>query len=172
MLNHEKTRHLDLVPQNTKELSIRRTDEGLLMFKEKDQEEKLVSLVRCFPWSAPDRYLSLRDEDGQEVYLIETIDQLSPDNRMAILDSLKEEGFLFEVELVRSVVKEFELRTWIVETKQGVRKFQTSLTEWPMQLSGDRLLVKDVDGDLYLIEDLSNVEKKTREHIWAFIDQE
>ena len=35
-----------------------------------------VRPARCFPWSVPDCYISLRDSEGREIVLLESLSQL------------------------------------------------------------------------------------------------
>ena len=41
-------------------------------------EERAVRLHRCFPWSEPGRYISLRDTENEEFALVTSLDDLSP----------------------------------------------------------------------------------------------
>ena len=129
-----------------------------------------VRVARCFPWSEPGRYISLRDTDDQEVALVRDVTELKPDSRRALAYSLLEAGFVLEIEAILDVEEEIEIRTFEVRTRQGVRKFQTMRDEWPRDLPGGGLLIRDVVGDLYLLRDAEILDPKSRKLLWAFID--
>ena len=35
-----------------------------------------ATAARCFPWSLPESYISIRDAEGKELALLETLDEL------------------------------------------------------------------------------------------------
>ena len=105
-----------------------------------DGEAVPVRLRQCFPWSEPHRHLSLRDDDDEEVALIEDPASLPMESRLALEQALAEAGFVLEVTRVLSIEEEVEIRQWKVETKHGVRSFQTHLDDWPRALPRGRPL--------------------------------
>jgi hypothetical protein len=129
-----------------------------------------VSVRLCFPWSEPRRLLSLRDDDEEEVALVEDPALLDAASREAVERALAEAGFVLEVTRVLEIVEEVEIRHWIVETRQGRRAFQTHLDAWPRALRGGGLLVRDVAGDLYRLSNPEELDRRSRELLWAFVD--
>ena len=93
-----------------------------------------VRLRQCFPWSEPQRHISLRDDREREVALVADPASLDDESRRAIEHALAEAGFVLEVTRVLSVDEEVEIRQWTVETRQGRRSFQTHLDDWPRVL--------------------------------------
>src|SRR6187402_1553467 len=98
-----------------------------------------VRLRQCFPWSEPHRHLSLRDDTDREVALVEDPGLLTDASRTAIERALAIAGFVLDVTRVVSIEEEVEIRTWVVETTQGERSFQTHLDDWPRPLPGGAL---------------------------------
>lgn len=150
-------------------LILRNSGDGRL-FAIVDGEEVAVRLRQCFPWSEPHRHLSLRDEDDEEVALVEDPTTLAPASRRAIELALAEAGFVLEVVRVLSIDEEVEIRQWKVETKHGPRSFQTHLDDWPRSLPMGGLLIRDVGGDLYLLAAPKALDNRSRELLWAFVD--
>ena len=66
--------------------------------------------------------------------------------------------------------EEVEIRTWKVETRQGPRSFQTRLDDWPTEVPGGGIVIRDVSGDLYLVADPNGLDEGSRERLWAFVD--
>ncbi len=128
-----------------------------------------VRVRQCFPWSEPHRHLSLRDVEEREVALVDDPESLSAASREALERALAEAGFVLEVTRVVSIDEEVEIRQWEVETRHGLRSFQTHLDEWPRQLPGGGLLIRDVAGDLYRLT-VTELDKKSRDLLWAFVD--
>jgi len=152
--------------ENTTEVRI----QNGLLFAIVDGEPVSVRLRQCFPWSEPHRFLSLRDEDDEEVALIEEPAVLAPESRYAIEQALAEAGFVLEVTRVVSIEEEVEIRQWKVETKHGPRSFQTHLDDWPRALPNGGLLIRDVAGDLYLLATPGEMDRRSKELLWAFVD--
>jgi hypothetical protein len=126
--------------------------------------------MRCFPWAEPGRYVSLRDDTGAEVALVRDPAELDSVSRNALESALAEAGFLLEVTGILAVDAEVEVRHWKVETRQGARRFQTGLEDWPRPLPGGGFLLRDVSGDLYRIPEPEDLDTSSQSLLWAFID--
>ncbi len=135
-----------------------------------DGEPVAVRLRQCFPWSEPRRHLSLRDDDDNEVALVQDPNTLDAESRQALENALAEAGFVLEVTHVLEIEEEVEIRHWTVATKQGKRTFQTHLDDWPRELPTGGRLIRDVGGDLYHLADPKHMDKRSRELLWAFVD--
>ena len=129
-----------------------------------------VVVRRCFPWSEPTRHISLRNDDDVEVALVRDPSRLDPESRAALELALAEAGFLLELTRIVSVEEEVEIRHWSVDTRQGPRTFQTRLDDWPRTLPGGAILIRDVAGDLYHIRAPAELDRQSRDLLWAFVD--
>jgi hypothetical protein len=132
--------------------------------------ETPVELVRCFPWSAPGRYLSLRDAGGAERAFVSDARELDAVSRAALDGALARAGFVLDVVRVCAVEEDFELRTWNVETDCGPRRFQTPLDAWPRPLGDGVWVVEDVHGDSYRLRDLARLDPRSRAILRGFAD--
>lgn len=150
-------------------LALRSSGDGRL-FATVDGEAVAVRLRQCFPWSEPQRHISLRDEDDAEVALVEDPASLAPESQLALEQAVAEAGFVLEVTRVLSIEEEVEIRQWKVETRQGSRSFQTHLDDWPRVLPMGGLLIRDVGGDLYVLAAPREMDRRSKELLWAFVD--
>jgi hypothetical protein len=130
-----------------------------------------VVVVRCFPWSVSQRFISLRDTDDNEVAFVEDPAALDPESRAALDESLACVDFAFEIIEIRSCEEEVEIRTWEVETRQGRRRFQTRRDEWPREIPGGALLIRDVAGDLFVVREPEKLDRRSQSLLWAFVDE-
>lgn len=135
-----------------------------------DGSQRAVRVHRCFPWSEPGRFLSLRDNDNEEFVLVATLDDLESESRRVLERAIVEAGFVLEVTRIHDIDEEVEIRTWKVETRQGPRSFQTKLDDWPTEVPGGGIVIRDVSGDLYYVADPSGLDEKSRSWLWAFVD--
>lgn len=129
-----------------------------------------VRVVRCFPWSSPGEFVSLRDEHKREFCLVEDMTRLDSVSRAALEQALLEADFVLEIESIVAIREEIEIRSWTVETRQGRRRFQTRRDDWPRDVPGGGLLIRDIAGDLFLIRDPGRLEPDSRELLSAFVD--
>jgi len=150
-------------------LTVERRDDGQL-WAAIGGDARPVAVRRCFPWSEPTRYVSLRDNEKNEFALIPDVRNLEPGSRRALEAALAEAGFVMEVERIVAVTEEVEIRVWKVETRQGKRSFQTRLDDWPREVPGGGYVIRDVAGDLYYIESPSALDARSRELLWAFVE--
>lgn len=133
-------------------------------------EERRVRVQRCFPWSRPSQYVSLRDDDEIEFALVRDSGELDPDSRDVLERALAEAGFLLRIVRVLEIDEEVEIRSWRVETDHGPRTFQTRLDDWPREVPGGGLVIRDVAGDLYYVPAPGDLDNKSRDLLWAFVD--
>ena len=129
-----------------------------------------VTVRPCFPWSESQRWISLRNDEHEEVALVKDPAELDAGSRSALEQALAEAGFLLEMTRVLEVEEEVEIRHWRVLTRQGPRTFQTRLDDWPRSLPDGGFLIRDVAGDLYHIAAPKQLDKRSRELLWAFVD--
>ncbi len=129
-----------------------------------------VRPVRCFPWSQPGRFISLRDREDEEVALVRDIGDLPYTGQRALGTALLEAGFVLVIGAVLDVEEEIEIRTFRVRTLQGERSFQTLRDEWPREMPGGGILIRDVAGDLYLVPKPADLDARSRRLLWAFLD--
>ena len=151
------------------ELHLERRADGQLWAVRGDSE-RAVWVRRCFPWSEPARFVSLRDDEEREVALVRDPAELDPASRRVLEEAMAAAGFVFEVTRVTAIEEEVEIRHWRVDTRQGTRSFQTRLDAWPRVLPHGGLLIRDVAGDLYHVRDPAGLDKQSRALLWAFVD--
>jgi hypothetical protein len=62
-----------------------------------------VKLRRCFPWTFPERYISLQTDDNVELAFVSDPKDLSQASQAALSRALSEAGFVFLIRGVYSV---------------------------------------------------------------------
>ena len=156
-------------PANESGIILEHTGDGRLMLTV-DGLPVPVRVRECFPWSDPGKHVSLRNEDEEELALVDDPATLGAESRRALELALAEAGFVIEVVRVVEIEEEIEIRQWTVETGYGTRHFQTHLDDWPRVLPMGGLLIRDVGGDLYRLPDPARLDRRSRELLWAFVD--
>lgn len=155
--------------KNAESLKIEHRSDGQLWVKS-NGSDVTVQVQRCFPWSEPGKFISLRDEDGNEIALIEDMHALDSISFKAVEKALSTAGFVMEIRKVLSLEDDFEIRSWEVLTIQGRRKLQTNLDDWPQEVPGGGLVIRDVSGDLFFIANPDELDNRSRKLLWGFLD--
>lgn len=131
-------------PQDT---TVRATIEG-------DRSWREVRIARAFPLSDPDRYLGLRDGNDKDIGILETLHGLNAEALSIIEEELERRYFTPQVTRVDSVVEEFGVVTWEVDTTKGPRRFLVrNLKDSSFTLGASRVMMTDVDGNRYEFPD-------------------
>ena len=153
----------------TQDIRLQRLPSGEFGFS-RDGEVIPVRTRRCFPWSEPTRFVTLRDGEDKELVLIEDLNALEPDSRAMIHEALAEADFVLEVESVLSVETEIDIRVWRVRTRQGECQFQTKMDDFPEVMPEGGLLFRDVVGNLFRVPATESLDERSRKLLWAYID--
>ena len=158
------------VTEDISALKMRREETDGRLYVRISGKDVAVHVKPCLPWSHPQGYISLRDDDDNEIALIEDLKMLDDNSRKHLEQALYDTVFVIQIKKVISCKEEFEVRTWDVITQHGPRKFQTKRDAWPRILPQGKLLIKDVAGDLYSIDDPYSMDAHSRKQLASFID--
>ena len=136
---------------------------------ERNKVKTIVEIKQCFPWSEPSEFLSLRDEKENEVFLIEKLEDLDVLTRLTIEQYLKTAEFIMKIEKVLSVEEDVELRKYSVLTIQGERIFHTKLEDWPETLSDGSIIIKDLAGDIFKVDDINLLDPISQKNLSPYV---
>ena len=144
-----------------------------------------VQLHRSFPFTNPDQYISVRDDDDsdkdevreigndkkKEIGIIRDLNEFDAVTRKILDKYLELRYFAPAIIRIISIREEFGYRYWTVETDKGVCKFTTRLGRGTVVTvgSGDKVMIYDVDGNRFQITSFSQIESKTRKQIEMFM---
>ncbi len=133
-------------------------------------EAASVQAVCCFPWSKPHEYISLRDDKGHELVLIETLEELTGEQRQLIEEELALRNFLPRVTQILSISDQMEFFHWEVLTTAGPRSFLTRRHERPRQLGNGQMMIRDICNDIYLVNRSEDMDAKSLRLLWVYLD--
>lgn len=121
-----------------------------------------VRVARCFPWSLPQQYISIRDEQGNELHLFESLKQAEPQTRQIIEQELAAQEFVPAITAVERIDDAFDVMTWQVQTDRGPVELQVKSDEDVRQLADGRVLIKDHAGGLFEVRDMQRLDSRSR----------
>src|SRR3989475_12333112 len=127
------------------ELTLERRSDGQL-WAVRGEEERAVRVRRCFPWSEPGRFVSLRDEDDNELALVGDPAELDPASRRVLEEAMAAAGFVFEVTRVMAIEGEVEIRHWRGGNRAGTPPVPTRGRARPRVLAPGGPLVRRAGG--------------------------
>ncbi len=146
-----------------------RTEAARLQFREGDAAEwRDVALVRLFPLSEAERWVSLIAKDGKEVGILRDLGELSAENRRLARQELRRRYLVPQIARILACRVRAEVVQWTVETDRGRRKFMTkNLREQIKEPLPDRLTLLDVEGNRYDIANVAALDPDSRRRLEA-----
>jgi len=147
-----------------------RDEKGLLVARISGRKEPVedVRVARCFPWSLPESLISLRDKDGKELVLLETLEGLSDEARELIEKELRDKVFAPQIRRILSFRERFGITTVKAETDRGEVTFQLRHREDIRALSSTRCILKDVDGNVYEVPDITTLDPASQRQLSTY----
>ncbi len=134
-----------------------------------DEPVEDLRVARCFPWSLPEDYISVRDAQGRELVLLTSLDELDDTSRSIVREELTHKVFNPRIEKVQRCVTEFGITSMTAETDRGEVTFQLGSRDDVRHLSATRVLLNDVDGNIYEIPDVSQLDSDSRRRLAMFL---
>ncbi|MCE5326737.1 MAG: DUF1854 domain-containing protein [Planctomycetaceae bacterium] len=150
--------------------SIARNELGQVVVRVSGRAEAVVDarVSRCFPWSLPDQYISIRDKDGNEVVLLKSLDGLADDGREMVMEELRDKAFNPQIQKVLSHKTEFGVTSITAMTDRGEVIFHIRSRDDVRVLSSTQALFRDADGNTYELADLNSLDKASRRHLGQY----
>lgn len=147
-----------------KQMTIRRTERGLLHVRIGEQDHDDVSVRRAYPLEAADRFIGFLDSDGEELGMLEDPSSLDTDSAKALEQQLALTYFLPTITDVTEIGEDFGVVYADVETTSGQRQIEIRGIRSSIRvLSRNRALVEDAEGNRYELADYRQLPKLTRE---------
>ena len=120
-----------------------------------------VEPVRSFPINETSRYIALLDDEGNEIGIVEDVKKITSKSRDILMEELEKRYFMPKITKVNSLDGQFGVTEWDVETTQGDVEFGMRSRYDIVTLENGRVLIKDVDGNRYEIENYNKLDPKS-----------
>ncbi len=129
-----------------------------------------VYFHRCFPFESPDEYISVLDKDGREYGMILKLSDLNDEAQNIIRKELDRKYLCPTVSKITQLKDKLDFTFWTVETDRGELTFSTHDTYRNIAKVGDgMLIITDVDGNRYRIEDVEKLDRKSYKKIELYL---
>jgi hypothetical protein len=120
-----------------------------------------VRLRRAFPWSLPDRYVSVRSSEGKELLLIERVGDLPEPQQQLIRDNLARWTLIPRIQKIHRIENSFGFQRWDVVTDRGAVEFRVQEREDIRFLGDGRFSIKDADGNIYELPRIEELDEES-----------
>lgn len=129
-----------------------------------DGEEKgMVNVIRTFPFTAANEFLSVRTADDKqtELGMIENLNIFDTDTVRLIENQLEIRYFMPQIQRIISVKEEYGHTYWSVITDKGERSFTSpSGSSGAVIRKGNRVIIRDSEQNRYEIKDVTRLTPK------------
>lgn len=148
-----------------------KTEGGFIGLKKNigtDQEidEGRVTLMRMFPSTSQDEFISVCNPEKKEVGVIQKLYDFHPDQVLLLENELSRRYFMPKILSVHSIKEEFGYLYWGAETSAGPKEFiMFDLSNNLVRLTPPSIMLIDVDGNRFLVEDPNDLGEKVLRHI-------
>ena len=117
-----------------------------------------VEAVRSFPLTDSNKYISLLDDEEKEIGIIQDLKQLPRESEKILRSELQKRYFMPKITKIHKLDGEFGVTQWIVETNRGPVTFSMRTRYDVVSLENGKVLIKDVDGNRYEIENYHRLD--------------
>lgn len=146
----------------TKENAIfSRTPGGMLALRSGGEEHQPVYLHCSFPHTDRRRWISVRTADGNEIGMIASLDDFPRDTADLLDEFIRLRYYAPVITKVVRIREEFGYSYWETETTAGTCRFTVRSGGGQIKAVGAaKLLITDVDGNRFVIEDVNRLSEK------------
>lgn len=147
------------------------TEGGFLSLDTEGTHYDRVRIVRLFPFSDANRYLSVREYDsGREIGIIEDLDKIPEGSAKAIEHQLMLSYFTPVISKIYKIKDEYGYAYFHVLTDKGECRFAINMgSNAVSKLSDTRLIIMDVDENRFEIRDVEALSQKERRMLDMFL---
>ncbi len=146
-----------------KDVHFRLTAGGLLSLEMGDTFYPKVDLHLAFPFTWPNRFISVRVPEGDEIGMLRDLDDLDRNSQQAVSQELQWRYYTPKITRVRSYKEEFGHSYWEVDTNRGPFEFVSQRRDQSIRsITARRVLIVDVSGNRFEIEDVTKLDTRSR----------
>lgn len=161
---------MDIGILSPEEIEFYRTPQGFLGMKKGEEDHKRVKLSRILPFAQPERYITVSDMDSHELGIVRDLAELPEDQRQLALEELDSRYFCPHVTSIRSIKEKMGYFYFDVAFGDYKKIFAVKDISRSIKQIDDRcIVITDVDGSRYLIEDVWRIDSKSRRKIEPYL---
>ena len=153
---------LDIGLMNIEEAFFSLSDGGFLCLEYKEKKYGRVGLRRIMPQSMPFEYISIVDDEQQEICIIRDINELAEEQANFVRKELAVRYYtprIISIDEIKDNMGFVYIDANLNEQKKNITVKDVSKN---IKLTNEKMLVIfDVDGNRYIIDDVHEIDKKS-----------
>lgn len=150
----------------------KRTDGGFVSVRIGEEFYPRVQVVRMFPFSDPEKYISIRtpDEHSKEIGIIEDMKDVTKETAQMLTEQLNLRYFTPIITKIVNIKEEYGYAYFEVVTDRGACRFTINMGGHAVvHLSETRILISDIDENRFEIPDIMKLSAKELKKLDLFL---
>jgi len=151
-------------------------ESGFTGLKYDGEDHKHITLKRSLPIGKPMEYISVADNENKEIGIIKSVDELSESQYTIVLNELNSRYYCPEILEIKSikdklgyVYMELDVSVPGSDKRHSKNCAVKDVNKNVRMLSNNSLIIYDVDGNRYTINDLAALGKNSLKKLEPFI---
>lgn len=157
---------------NKDNADFKRTDGGFVSVRIGEEFYPRVQVVRMFPFSDPEKYISIRtpDEHSKEIGIIENMKDVTKETAQMLTEQLNLRYFTPIITKIVNIKEEYGYAYFEVVTDRGACRFTINMGGHAVvHLSETRILISDIDENRFEIPDIMKLSAKELKKLDLFL---
>lgn len=150
----------------------KRTPGGFVSLEFEGKTYNRVAIYRAFPFTDPERYISIRhpDEKAEEIGIIRSLKELDKKTAEILREQLNIRYFTPEIIKINDIKDEYGYAYFDVLTDRGACRFTIHMTSSSViRLTETRIIIVDIDGNRFEIPDITKLSAAELKKLDLFI---
>ncbi len=156
----------------TKNDKFERTGGGFVDLTYNGVKYERVKVVRLFPFTDADKYISIREntDKAKEIGIIEDLEAFDEETKEILREQLRLNYFTPVIQKIMSIKDEYGYAYFHVMTDKGECNFAINMASNAVtKLSDSRLIIMDLDENRFEIRDVNALTQKERRKLDLFL---
>lgn len=147
-----------------------KTGKGFVSLTLDETEYKRIALRRILPYTMPDDYISVCDKEQKEIGIIKAISEYPEEQACILREELERRYYCPRIKTILSVKEKMGYVYFEVLLEKGDKSFALKdVSKNIRRIDEKRLMLFDVDGNRYVIDDLEALDVKSRRNIEPYL---
>lgn len=144
--------------------------ENGLLYLQMGETRSRVSLCRDFPFDLVWEYISVLNEDEEELGIIRNVDDFEGETRDLLRNELERRYYSPKIQSILGVKERYGFSYWRVMTDDGEIRFTLHDTYKNLiHVSAKRVIFLDVDGNRFEIPDIGQLDRRSYRKIEIYL---
>jgi len=168
----KKAEEMTAIHMITKKDEFKETDGGFVSFDYDGVHYDRIKVVRLFPFSDADKFISIREygNGDREIGIIEDLSEMTDKTREILEKQLQLRYFTPLIKKIYSIKDEYGYAYFHVLTDKGECRFSINMgSNAVIKLSDTRLIIMDVDENRFEIRDVEELTQKEKRMLDLFL---